>query len=345
MKLSAVFHPLQPRHAFRIARPRQVPHVNVLVRITDRDGLPGYGEASPNPFYGETPGSVYERLSNAAPLLEGLEIRSPADISRFWKEAWPRLQPSRAAQCALDVALWDLLATREHTTVPQLAFGRPARPVATFATLGLSTPEELPAKLEELAGFDRLKITSDLNHGITPLLAARSRFPGARLALDANGGWNPDRLGAWLPDLLRLGLLFLEQPVPPAAAPPRLPNGLLLMADESVVQEEDLVRIPPEFGGFNIKLVKCGGLTPALRMLRQGKERGLQTLVGCMLESSVLIAAGAVAAQESDHADLDGAWLLSNDPFTGWTLSRGSLHPTDLPGLGVRPAPGLFDAS
>ena len=92
------------------------------------------------------------------------------------------------------------------------------------------------------------------------------------------------------------------------------------MADESCVTEEDVARVAAHFAGFNIKLVKCGGLTPALRMARRGRECGLRTMVGCMLESSLLIAAGAVVAQATDYADLDGAWLLSDDPVRGWEL-------------------------
>jgi L-alanine-DL-glutamate epimerase-like enolase superfamily enzyme len=107
------------------------------------------------------------------------------------------------------------------------------------------------------------------------------------------------------------------------------------MADESCVTAEDVERVSGHFAGFNIKLVKCGGLTPALRMARRGRELGLRTMVGCMLESSLLIAAGAVAAQITDYADLDGAWLLADDPAEGWVFERGMLYPGEGTGFGV----------
>ena len=108
-----------------------------------------------------------------------------------------------------------------------------------------------------------------------------------------------------------------------------------VVADESCVEEPDVSQMPGRFSGFNIKLVKCGGLTPALRMLRQGRELGLKVMVGCMLETSVLIAAGAVIGQKTDFADLDGSWLLRDDPFVGLKFERGILTPSSEPGLGV----------
>jgi len=109
---------------------------------------------------------------------------------------------------------------------------------------------------------------------------------------------------------------------------------LPVIADESCVTEQDVERMPGVFAGFNIKLVKCGGITPALRMARRGKELGLRTMVGCMVESSVLIAAGAVVAQLTDYADLDGAWLLGDDPAKGWVFNCGTLQPRAEAGLG-----------
>ena len=100
--------------------------------------------------------------------------------------------------------------------------------------------------------------------------------------------------------------------------------------------------MPGRFSGFNIKLVKCGGLTPALAMLRKGQSLGLKTMTGCMLESSLLIAAGAVVAQQTDFADLDGAWLLDDDLFQGLPMQNGTLTPSPQPGFGVEPRGSLL---
>lgn len=310
---------------------------NVFVEIRE-GGVCGRGEASPNAFYAESAEEVARRLRAAAPFVKGLQIAGVADIGRAWREAWAYLSPSRAAQCALDLALWDWLARRRGISVAELALGRPARPVWTFCTVGISDEKELARKAEELRGFPLVKVKSDVQADLAAAAFLRERT-GAALAVDANCAWEGADLAALSRELERLGGLFIEQPLPPAlddAMPELLAvSALPILADESCVGMEDVERMPGRFSGFNVKLVKCGGLTPALAMLRRGRELGLRTMVGCMLESSLLIAAGMVAAQESDYADLDGAWLLRDDPFRGIYLARGVLTTGSSPGFGV----------
>jgi len=328
---------LHPRHVFRISRAQRRSVRNVFLRL-DSDGILGYGEASPNAFYAETAESVMEQLAAARNWLETLRIASVADIEAAWIEGWQWLAPSRAAQCAVDLALWDWLARSQGVTVAELAWGEPARDVSTFCTIGLSTPEELDTKLAELAGFPRIKIKSDASAALDLVRAVRARSD-ALLAVDANCAWRDHDLSGLARELVPLGVAFLEQPLPPgeeSALPTERP--LPIVADESCVTEEDVERVAGQFDGFNIKLVKCGGITPALRMVRRGAALGRTVMVGCMLESSLLIAAGAVVAQRAAYADLDGAWLLADDPFTGWTFHRGTLIPPAGPGLGAEPA-------
>ncbi len=351
-----LIHRLEPRRPFRIARARTTPLENVLLRLRS-DGCTGYGEASPNPFYGEDPHSVCEKIRAAVPRLQSLAIESPADIGHAWEALWPLLSPSRAAQCAIDVALWDWLARRRNTSLSNLLWNADPRPIPSFCTLGLSTPEELPSKLAELAGLPQIKVKLDAQTDLALLTHIRAQHPQALIAVDANASWTSQQILAAAPQLQHLSIAFLEQPLPPGTPLPALaslPQGPMLMADESVVTEEDLPRIAPQFGGFNIKLVKCGGITPALRMLAHAKSTGLRTMVGCMLETSLLIAAGAAVAQGADYADLDGAWLLRNDPFDGWLWKHGFLHPPTAPppfpthgtsvaiGTGAHPNPGIF---
>lgn len=327
---------LRPRHAFRIARPREQPLRNVFVRITAA-GAHGFGEASPNGFYGESAEQVLARIAHATPWLRALQIRNVADLERAWSESWEYLAPSRAAQCALDLALWDWLARCEATTVSELALGAVAAPVQTFCTLGLSTASELRAKLEELHAFPQIKVKSDATADLEPIRTVRAASTGV-VAVDANASWSGQDLCALSRDLRALDVAFLEQPLPPTDDQ-RLPRNcgcLPIVADESCVIEDHVDRLAGRFDGFNIKLVKCGGLTPALRMARRGRALGLKTMVGCMIETSALIAAGAVVAQLTDYADLDGAWLLSDDLFTGWHFDTGVLHPPqNATGLGV----------
>jgi L-alanine-DL-glutamate epimerase-like enolase superfamily enzyme len=330
--------PLHPRNVFRISRAARHEAVNVFLRI-ERDGIVGHGEASANAYYGENAADVARRLGVLCGFLEGRPIDSPADIEAVWRDAWPLLTPSRAAQCALDVALWDWLGKRMGLTATDLALGLKPEPVASFATVGISDNGELDRKIAELAGFPLIKIKSDATADLSAARRIRGAMPEARLAIDANCAWAEVDLGRVATELRAIGVEFVEQPLPPSADA-RMPAICAalpapVLADESCITIEDIERMPGNFAGFNIKLVKCGGLSPALRMVRRGRELGLETMVGCMLESSVLIAAGAVIAQITDYADLDGAWLLADDPARGWGFDRGRLYPEPAPGLGV----------
>lgn len=342
MNLTCVSRELHPRRAFRISRGRRTEVRNVFVRL-EHDGTTGYGEASPNAFYDETWEGVIAKLEGAREFVASLSVHTVADIDRAWGEVWHLVAPSRAAQCALDVALWDWLARQQGVTVAELVWQEPARPVETFATIGLSSAEELPAKIEELRGFPRIKIKSDAAASLEAVRRVRESTP-AMVAVDANCAWGSVDLRQLSQELARLGVAFIEQPFPPEcnADVPRAGSCLPVIADESCVTEDDVDGVLRHFDGFNIKLVKCGGITPARRMVQHGRERHKKIMVGCMLESSALIAAGAVIAQRTQYADLDGAWLIGDDPFRGWRFDRGTLHPPAGPGLGVEPEPGLF---
>ena len=341
MKLTWVSRELHPRHVFRISRARRREVRNVFVRL-EGDGIAGYGEASPNAFYDETWEGVAAKLEAAREWLGTLEIWALADIEQAWAGAWKHVAPSRAAQCAIDLALWDWLARREGKTVAALAWGQAPRAVTTFCTIGLSTPEELAEKLDELAAFPRIKIKSDAAASLETVCRVRERS-AAMIAVDANCAWSAEAIPELARALAELGVAFIEQPLPPANDASLPPNcALPILADESCVTEADVERVAERFDGFNIKLVKCGGITPARRMVERGRALGRRLMVGCMLESSALIAAGAVIAQRTDYADLDGAWLIGDDPFSGWAFERGRLIPSASAGLGVEPVSGLF---
>ena len=341
MKLTWVSRELHPRRVFRISRGGRSVVQNVFVRL-ESEGIAGYGEAAPSAFFHETWEGVAAKLEAARAWLGALEIRGVADIERAWAEAWEHVAPSRAAQCALDLALWDWLAKQRGQTVTELLWGEAPRAVTTFCTIGLSTPEELPDKLAELAGFPAIKIKSDAAASLDTVRAVCAQG-AAVIAVDANCAWRAEAIPELARSLAELGVAFLEQPLAPAETA-MLPahRALPIFADESCVTEEDVPRVAEHFEGFNIKLVKCGGLTPARRMAMQGRALGRKLMVGCMLESSALIAAGAAIAQHTDFADLDGAWLIGDDPFAGWTFERGRLIPSASAGLGVEPERGWF---
>jgi L-Ala-D/L-Glu epimerase len=337
MQLSTTTLKLHPKTPFRISREAQTEVQNVIIELT-ADGVSGYGEASPNKFYKETADRVVGLIEGLREYFAGLKVETVADIERVWHEVWPKLQPSRAAQCAVDIALWDWLAKKKGISVCELALGRKPAPVVTSFTIGISTPEELVRKVEELKTVPSIKVKSDAKADLAPLryIAANTV---AKLRVDANCAWGELDAHALSTELTKLRTEFIEQPLPPELRdqmPQFLKQSVLpVLADESCVVRDDVERVPGHFHGFNIKLVKCGGITPGLAMARRGKELGLKMMVGCMLETNLLIAAGLVVAQETDFADLDGSWLLADDPFRGLTYDNGTINVAGKLGLGV----------
>lgn len=346
LKISSHIHTLKPRFVFRINNSTANETQSLFVRAEDGRFV-GYGEGAPSRFFGEYATELQDRMQEASSWLDGIHAETVEDISRLWEESWNILKPFRAAQSALNIALWDLLAKRSETSVAGLALGRKPEPVSTFATIGLSDGDELPTKVNELRGFPLIKAKMDHSVDLAGLRYIREQT-GAALAVDANRSWKNIDVAGLSAELSDLGVVFIEQPLPPeddALLEAILPVCKIpVFADESCATLEDIERMPSRFSGFNIKLSKCGGLTPALRMLKRGRELGLTVMVGCRLESSLCIAAGAVVAQNADYADLDGAWLLANDPFTGLSLQDGrlSFDGRNTAGLGVVPGNTTF---
>ena len=326
MQPSVSIQTLRPQEIFRISRATRREVQNVFLHLKDGPSE-AWGEASPNSFYHETAEEVARRLAELRPALDNLSIEDGVDLEALWDHHRPLLEPSRAAMCALDVALWHLLAAKQGCSLPELLWKQPLTPIETFVTIGRSNREELDRKLAEYANWPRLKLKS----GEAPILADVEyvlHHSAAKLSIDANCAWSSDNLLARSQELAASGkILLLEQPLAPEndEALRGLDLPLPVYADESCVTETSLPNLVGKYCGINIKLVKCGGITPARRMIREAREKGFQIMIGCMLESSCLIHAGFAIAQQADHADLDGALLLANDPFDLFEIERGTM--------------------
>lgn len=346
MELAPVIHTVRPRNTFRTARSEKTRQANVFLRVLD-EGVVGYGECAPQQFYNETAEDVVALLNNLAPHLIARTAGSVEEIEQLWEECWPLLQPSRAAQCAFDIALWDLVGRKRQLTVSQLANRCRPKELETFATLGIVEPAKLNARLEELADFTMIKLKLGTSMDDEVFTAVRNSTT-ARLSIDANCGWGGRNIAAESELLASQRVLFIEQPLPPEEDIRMkfitLASALPLIADESCTTLEDIPRLKNLFSGVNVKLTKCGGITPALKMVKLARRQKQVTMVGCFLESSCGIAAAAVVAQQADYADLDGAWLLTEDPFEGTRMVNGFLQVSLSSGLGVVPQEGLFPA-
>lgn len=302
------------------------------------DGVTGLGEAAPNVRYGQSYDSAaaaFERITAAVEGLDPMEHR--AWIARAVAVAGKDLE----VVAALDMALLDWKGKKLGVSVADL-LGIPRDPrrmPVTSYSIGLDTPEAVRAKVREAARFPILKIKVGTAQDEAMIDAVRE-VTQKTLRVDANEGWRSvsealERISA----LAARGVEFVEQPLP-ASDMPGLEalaerSALPVFADESSRTIHDIHRCSSAFHGVNIKLSKCGGITPALDMIAAARAAGLKVMIGCMIESSLSIAAGIAVAPLCDVVDLDGNLLIAQDPFSGLEIEGGRWALPGRPGLGV----------
>ena len=323
---------LELRTPFRLSRGASTTRRNVILEM-ERDGIVGRGEAAPIPRYRESAESAREAIESSAARI--------TEPSAFAVEA-RRLAVSgqRAAQAAVDEALHDLAGRRLGVPVCEL-LGLARRPLPpTSWTIGLDPIPEAVAKAADAADFEVLKIKLGAP-GDVELVRAVRETTGRPIRVDANEGWTVEGAEERLPELERLGVEFIEQPLPAdriaETAALRRRTSLPFVADESVHTAADIPALAGAFDGINVKLVKCGGIAPALHLIATARAHGMKILLGCMIESSLGIAAALAIAPLVDWIDLDGHLLITNDPFRGIGFANGRLIPPHEPGLGVEP--------
>ncbi|MGH7567821.1 MAG: dipeptide epimerase [Gemmatimonadales bacterium] len=326
---------LTTRHPFVIARGGSSDYRVVWVRLTDGDGLEGWGEADPSAYYGETADTVLDALRRLEPHLPEDPFALEAAEARF-SQVVPK---NGAARAALSAALHDLVGKRLGQPLYRLWGLDPRKaPVSSF-TIGLDTPERLRAKVLEAEAYPILKIKLGTERDEEILRTIRDATDKP-IRVDANAGWTVTRARQMLPVLRDYGVELLEQPLPPedldGIAAVRREADMPVVVDESCLVAADIPRVAAAADGINIKLAKCGSLREALRMIATARAHGMLVMVGCMIESSLGITAAAHFTPLVDAADLDGAALTANDPFTGATIDAGQIRLPDEPGLGVR---------
>ncbi len=336
MRLTWTRQTLRPRHRFATSQ-GGVDQKQTLVVSLEHEGLIGRGEAAPSKLYGQTLESSEAAFETAAALLGD----DPFAIDEIVSRLIDAIDGQRAALSAIDAALHDWVGRRIGLPVWRL-LGLPRPVVRTTFTLGVATPEQTRAKLDEAlqAGFDALKVKVGTGHDLETLSLIRERFAGP-LLLDANAAWTPDEARRALPALAEFGPALIEQPLRREfeRGMPAL-RGLVpapFFADESCERPRDVPRLAGLFDGVNIKLTKCGGIREALRAMTLARALGMRVMLGCFVSSSLAIAPALAIASSADWADLDGALLLADDPFEGISCSAARLTASDAPGLGVTP--------
>ena len=335
MELLLHEYELPLKHPFTISRSTTTAQRTLIVEL-QQDGVSGYGEAIVNSYYDSPMETMRSHLQAMQPLLDGETFR---DTESFWNLCVGQLGDASFVLSALDCAAHDLWGRLEGVPVHRLWSLDPADAVVSSFTIGIAEMDKMVAKLAEMPGWPVYKIKLGTAHNVEIIQALREHTE-AVFRVDANCGWAPGEAATLSAEMARHGVEFIEQPLEPEAREAQAQlfreSALPLIADENCVGEDDVPRCVDHFHGINIKLCKCGGLTPARRMITAARALGLKVMVGCMTESSVGISAAAQLAPLLDYADLDGAVLLAEDAADGVQLHKGQLTFPDEPGLGIQ---------
>lgn len=334
LRLEAEVVSLRTKYPFKIARHEHFEVRTVLVKLRDEDGVEGWGEATPQRFYGETPETVLAALDLYATVLPEDPFRLEEAERRFEQ----LLTGNNSARAALSTALHDLVGKRLGVPVHRLwGLDGGTLPQSTF-TIGIDTAEMIRKKVREAEEYPILKIKLGSSNDMEILQAIRD-VTDRELRVDANCGWTVKQAIRMLPVLEEYGVTVLEQPLPredlDGLAEIRRHCRIPLIVDESCITSADIPRVVGKVDGINIKLAKTGSLREALRMIHIARAHHLMVMVGCMVETSIAITAAAQFCPLVDIVDLDGAALLADDPYQGATIHRGQLRLPEGPGLGV----------
>ncbi|MER7753338.1 dipeptide epimerase [Kitasatospora sp. NPDC097643] len=309
------------RHPFGTVHATVAVQQSLIVELRDGEHR-GFGEAAGFTFFGLSLSDVRGSLERARSAIEADRVDDPA---AFWSRV-SKLLDNSFSLCALDQAAHDLWGKRLGAPVWRL-WGLTADrlPVSDYS-IGIDTVDRMVAKMNEFPGWPVYKIKLGTPDDIEIVRALR-RHTDAVFRVDANTGWTAEQTIRNSAELRKLGVEFIEQPLPveqwEEQRQVHRESELPVVADESCLTEDDVERCAEVFHGVNIKLAKCGGLTPARRMIAKARESGLTVMAGCMAESTVGISAIAQLLPLLDHADLDGALLLARDVADGVRLDRG----------------------
>ncbi|GGF24754.1 dipeptide epimerase [Flavobacterium limi] len=333
MKLILRTYNLKLKHTFRISRKSIDFQPSLIVELQD-DGFYGYGEATSNPYYNITLEILQDDIKKVRHVVEAALYETPEE---FWLKINPFLKDNPFALCALDNAYNDLYARKKGKKMYELwNYDINHNPLTNY-TIGIDSIENMVLKMK---GFPwpiyKIKLGTPEDIAIVTELRKHS---DAVFRVDANCAWTVEEALSNAAILKDLGVEFIEQPLKAdnwEGQREVFENSVLpIMADESCIAEGDIAKCHNHFHGVNIKLMKCGGITPGKRMITEAKKLGLKTMVGCMTESTVGISAIAHLLPELDFVDMDGALLLAQDIASGVTIKNGKTYYPDRTGAGV----------
>ncbi|MEH2422297.1 MAG: dipeptide epimerase [Nostoc sp.] len=344
MQINVNLFTVNKRFPLTISRGTTAQTTNVWVRIL-HDGIEGWGEASPFGVgnHRQSTDAIKDALEQVVPLLQTF---SPLQRQQIEQVLTQNQVPS-AARAALDIAMHDWLGKHVGLPLWQIWGLDRNQIVPTSVTIGINSPEGAKARARDWLQFTDVglfKVKLGSPDGIDAdkkmLLAVREEAPLPELFVDANGGWSLEDAIAMCNWLANLGIKYVEQPLPreqeKSLVKLKEHSPLPIFVDESCFTSSDIPNLANYVDGINIKLMKSGGLTEAMRMVHTARAFGLQVMFGCYSDSSLANTAALQLAPLADYLDLDSHLNLIDDPFTGALVKEGRVLPNDLPGLGVQ---------
>ena len=334
MKVSYCTYELPFNHPFTISKGTKTHQPTFIVKL-DFFGITGYGEAPAISYYNIPVEKMVSDLELKKVFVEKFSFSDP---DRFWHYLHHLFPQNPFLVCALDMAGWDIYGKLKKKQLHELWGLDTQHSPLTDYTIGIDSIENMVLKMKEKP-WPIYKVKMGIE-GDVEMVAALRKETDAIIRVDANAGWTLEQALQKIPQLEALGVEFIEQPLAKDNWDDMKilfeRSSLPLIADESCVKEEDVIKCVDHFNGINIKLTKCSGITPAKRMITKAKELLLKVMVGCMNESSVGTAAIAQLAPMLDYVDMDGPLLLAEDIGEGVKFDFGKIIYTDNPGLGIQ---------
>jgi len=334
ISLSFQFFDLPLQHPFTISRYTVTVQKTVVVCISDGVHT-GYGEATANPYYHSTQERLTQSLLKIKPLVDAMAVVHPTAL---WEQLAPLLPDDYFALCAVDIAYWDYYSRKHSKTLRSYWSEENSKAPVTSYTIGIDSLPVMQQKILEKP-WPIYKIKLGTAHDLEIVKSLR-QITDAVFRIDANCAWTAEQTISNAKVLKEWNVEFIEQPLKAEdVAGMKLvkQNAVLpILADESCQREEDVLPCAEVFHGVNIKLMKCGGITPALRMIKVARENGLLVMAGCMTESTVGISGLCQIAPLLDYLDSDGALLLSADIAEGVAFNFGKIVYPNTFGTGVK---------
>lgn len=343
MKLTIQPFTVHKRVPLTISRGTHAASTNVWVRI-EADGIEGWGEASPFSI-GTHPQTTPAILADLARLQDGLSACHPFDRQAI-DQKMAMAGVSTAVRAAIDVALWDWLGRSTGQPVWRLLGLDLTYLPPTSGTIGITTPEQAQTRLADWLQQYQLKAIKVKLGSPSGPEADRAMFeaicqvspPDISFSVDANGGWSLNTALAMATWLAERRVTYLEQPLAPDQEQElkqlHQQSPLPIFLDESCFCSSDIPKLADRADGVNIKLMKSGGISEALRMIHTARACGLQIMFGCYSDSTISNTALAHLSPLADFLDLDSHLNLRDDPFSGAEIKAGYLIPNVNPGFG-----------